>query len=262
MIATPSGRAHKATVAAAFGAAAATYDAAADLQRRVATRLADHIAARPLPGQPRVLEIGCGTGFLSRALTPRLPGAHWVITDIALPMVWECRRNFSGDAAFLVMDGERPCLAGGFDLICTSLAMQWFHDIGAALARWAHLLTPGGQIAFATLASGTFAKWREAHLAHGLSAGVQLYPSPEQLKSFLPAGGTGTIMVEPVQCSYPDGRTFLSTLRQIGAHVPVAGHQPLPPGQLRRILRGFEPPEGLTETYETAYGFFTRETAP
>lgn len=267
MTAAPSARrsparTRKAAVAAAFGSAAASYDANAELQHQVAGRLARRIAALPLPNAPRVLEIGCGTGFLTRALMPRLPGASWVITDLAEPMVRACRRSLSGEAAFLVMDGERPCLTGGFDLICASLALQWFGDIGAALAGWSALLRPGGHLAFATLAAGTFATWRAAHREFGLIAGVPDYPDRERLTAFLPQGGSGTVDVEPVRFPYPDGSTFLATLRRIGADVPAEGHRPLSPGQLRRVLRRFLPPVGLTETYETAYGFFRREGGP
>ena len=252
----------KAAVAAAFGGAAASYEAHAGLQHRVAARLADRIAALPLPARPRVLEIGCGTGFLTRALAPRLPGARWVITDLAEPMVRACRAAAPADAAFAVMDGERPCLAGGFDLICASLALQWFADIGGTLKTWAGLLRPGGHFAFATLAAGTFATWRDAHREFGLHAGVPDYPDAGRLTAFLPGGGGGSLEIEPLLCPYPDGRTFLETLRRIGADVPAEGHRPLSPGQLRRVLRRFDAPAGLTETYETAYGLYRREDGP
>ena len=245
--------ARKSRVAAAFGAAAAGYDAAADLQRQVAENLATRIAALPLPPAPRVLEIGCGTGFLSRALAPRLPGARWLISDLAGPMVRECRRGFVGDAAFLVMDGEHPCLTGGFDLICASLALQWFGDIPAALAGWAALLNPGGHLAAATLAAGTFATWKDAHRRLGLVAGVPDYPDAARLAAALPGNATTRLEITPVRVAHPDGRSFLDGLRRIGAHVPAEGHRPLSPGQLRRVLRAFEPPAGLTETYQTAY---------
>lgn len=114
----------KAAVAAAFSSAADTYDDSAGLQREVAERLAGRIAGLPLPGQPRILEIGCGTGFLSRALCSLNPSAL-VVTDISQAMLARCRETL-GDirtARFLTMDGEEPRAAAGsgFDLICSSL---------------------------------------------------------------------------------------------------------------------------------------------
>ena len=59
-----------AEVATSFGARAGSYELHADLQRGVAERL-----ARLLPplDAPRVLELGCGTGLLSRHLIERYP---------------------------------------------------------------------------------------------------------------------------------------------------------------------------------------------
>ncbi|HEX4095209.1 MAG TPA: methyltransferase domain-containing protein, partial [Caulobacteraceae bacterium] len=82
---------HSSRLRKAFDAAAETYDAAAPVQRAVAARLAEKIAALPLPPKPRILEIGCGTGFLTAALRERLPGGEWLITDISPRMLDACR---------------------------------------------------------------------------------------------------------------------------------------------------------------------------
>jgi malonyl-CoA O-methyltransferase len=60
-------------------------------------------AASPAAGQPhrraalgqypRVLEIGCGTGFLSEALLARLPAASLTATDIAPAMLERARQR-------------------------------------------------------------------------------------------------------------------------------------------------------------------------
>ncbi|MDT8872357.1 hypothetical protein RAA17_17145 [Komagataeibacter rhaeticus] len=42
-----------------------------------------------------------------------------------------------------VMDGQAPDAQGPFDLICSSLAMQWFHNRAQALHALAGLLAPG-----------------------------------------------------------------------------------------------------------------------
>ena len=76
----------KQRIAAAFSAAVASYEAAAEAQDLAATGLAERVAGLILPPNPRVLEVGCGTGLLTRRLLPKV-GGHWLITDIAPAMV-------------------------------------------------------------------------------------------------------------------------------------------------------------------------------
>ena len=264
--ASAAGATRKAAVAAAFGAAASGYEAEAALQRRVAERLAERVAAQPSPQAPRILELGCGTGFLTRALARRWPRAHWLITDLSPAMVGHCRDHADfacAEARFLAMDGERPCLLpprgeGGFDVICMSLAMQWFADPAQALAGLAGLLAPDGLLAWSTLAEGAFAEWRQAHAALGLAAGTPDYLSAAALARLWPAGGTGAVELEAIRSHHPDGLAFLRALRAIGADVPASGHQPLPAGALRRVLRHFTAPAGVTVTYNIAYGLYRR----
>lgn len=139
----PAGADFRDKVAARFDAAARSYDAHSPVQRHAAQRLAGLIATASLPPRPRVLEIGCGTGHLTHALTIHLPGAHLLATDIAPAMAAACRSRLPR-LAYAVMDGLRPGVAGPFDLVCANLVVQWFVDLPAALARLAALLAPGG----------------------------------------------------------------------------------------------------------------------
>ncbi|WP_448202454.1 dethiobiotin synthase [Azospirillum sp. sgz302134] len=251
----------KAAIAAAFGEASGRYEDHAAVQRIAAQRLAGRIVRLPLPRHPRVLEIGCGTGFLSRALRDRIDGAEWLYTDLSPAMLDRCRAALGepADARFLLLDGERPEVDGPFDLICSSLAFQWFQDPAGALERWAGLLSPGGHIAFATLAADSFREWRDAHRALGFEAGMPDYPTPQALARLWPAGGIGLVEEERLLRHHADGLDFLAELKGIGAHLPAEGRRPLPPGALRRVLRRLAPPEGLTVTHHIAYGTFRRD---
>ena len=251
----------KTAVAAAFGTAAADYDAAASLQHEVAHRLAGRIRGLALPTRPRVLELGCGTGFLARLLHPGVDPGLWLLTDLAAPMVARCRQSLgtAPERQFLVMDGERPSLsptAPGFDLICASLVFQWFEDLPAALPGLTALLAPGGVLAFATLAAGSFAEWRRAHTELGLDPGTADYPAAADLARWWPAGGDGRIDEETLVSRHADARAFLADLKRIGAHLPVAGHQPLSAGEMRRVLRRFEQTPGIGVSYRIVYGVF------
>ncbi len=225
---------------------AADYDAHADVQRIVAARLADQVVALAPPPGSRVLEIGCGTGFLGAALIDRLPGARWLMTDVAPAMLARARDRFGGRSAidYAILDGEAPGHAGGFDLIVSSLAAQWFADLPAAIDRWRGLLAPGGQIAFTTLAAGSFAEWRTAH--GDLSFGTADYPTVERLAAI---GLDVAIETLPVQ--HADAHDFLRSVKAIGAATPRPGHRPLTPAQLRTVMARFDA-AGATARYVVA----------
>jgi len=211
------------------------YDRHAAVQRDVADRLAAHIRALDLLQMPSILEIGCGTGFLGEGLIGRLPFAHYRMTDIAPGMVDRARRRFEGipHLDFAVMDGAAPDLDGPFDLICSSLAMQWMPDLGATLARLRGLLSARGKLAFTTLAAGSFAEWRAAYGT--AMPGTPDYPSPEELGAF----GL-EVTIETFEHRYGGARDFLRALKAIGAGTPRSDYHPLPPAILREVMAQFE----------------------
>ena len=92
------------------------YSRKAILQRKIAQTLAEIL---PDLEHPRILEIGCGTGFLTQHLFTKYPDGVFDITDLSKSMVGYCQRRYQHSSAqFFVMDGERPeKLKSRYDLI-------------------------------------------------------------------------------------------------------------------------------------------------
>lgn len=234
-------------IARAF-AQARDYDRHAVVQREVARDLAARIAALDLPEHPRVLEIGCGTGFLTQALVESGLGGEWLVTDIAPEMVARCRDRVGAapGRSFAVLDGELDRPAGGpFDLICSSLALQWFDDAPGALARMSGWLAPGGHCVITTLGPGSFAEWRAAHAAEGLVAGTPRFAPVEAFAALEPA----ELIVDARVAHHADARAFLHSLKAIGAGTADPRHRPLPPAALRRVMARFDR-SGCEATYQ------------
>ncbi|WP_454674695.1 dethiobiotin synthase [Achromobacter pestifer] len=252
---------HNKQIGARFGAAARRYDDHARIQRITAERLADDISRLRLPSRPRILEIGCGTGLLTQALARRLGPADWTITDISPAMLAASQRGpaLPGTARYQVLDGEYPeVLAGPYDLICSSLAVQWFTDLNAGLGRLAGLLAPGGHLAVATLADGTFGEWQAAHQAAGLVAATPHYPSHAAIRPAM-SNLAGGVHNERLIQNHPDGLHFLKGLKGIGATTPAPGRSPLSAAELRRVLAAFDE-QGAMVTYHLAYGMWKKST--
>lgn len=247
----------KQRIGRAFGAASATYAERATVQRLAAEQLADVIAALPLPPNPRVLEIGCGVGFLTRALLNRLPGARIVATDLSPAMVEACRTSVP-QADYAVMDGEHPTFGERrFDLVCAGLAVQWFEAMEPSLKGLCRLLKPGGHLAFSTLLEDTFQEWRAAHADLALETGAAQFAAAGRVQAFSFDGAQTKLSEAHVVERHADGRAFLRTLSEIGAWVPAPGRRPLSAAELRRVAERFEA-GGSAVTYHLGYSVLRR----
>jgi ubiquinone/menaquinone biosynthesis C-methylase UbiE len=129
-----------------FDAVAGLYDAT---RQGYPPEMVDAVVANAAIGPgAAVLEIGCGTGQLTR----QLAGRRFALTaiDIGAAMVRAARSNVADPAArFEVCSFEDFGGAGPFDLIVSATAFHWI-DPGVGLDKAARLLRPGGWLALLT----------------------------------------------------------------------------------------------------------------
>ena len=257
---TDSSSDRTARIKAAFGGAR-RYDEAAIVQREVAEALARRIAAAARPPRPAILELGCGTGFLTRAVGAAIGPACWTVSDIAPEMVARARAALGDTANYRVIDGEAvdPAL-GQFDLIMSSLAFQWFTNPAAAIRRLALLLASDGLLAFATMAAGSFAEWTEALDAEALPHGTPAYLDQAALTALAPEGFAADVEIVDIAEPQPDARAFLRRLKTIGAGTPADAYLPLTPAALRRAMARFDAGPRIA-TYRIGFCLFRRIAA-
>lgn len=233
-------------VARRFDRAAPTYEAATAIQRQVAAALADRIAAEGLIA-PRVAEFGCGTGYLPQSLWPRLRPSLWIATDLAPAMARAAARALPPNGFAAVMDAARPALASGFDLVCSSLTLQWLDDPAAAVAGWRALARPGGRLAVATLTDGSFAEWRAALAQAGVNEPGPTFPTLAELSgAFGPAARIATLTLTE---RHPTALAFARSAKAAG--IDAGFGRPLDAGAMRRALRLFDA-AGAVTTYAIA----------
>lgn len=229
-----------------FAQAAPAYDQHARMQREAAAALTLRMQ-RHWPEAHRILEIGCGTGNLTRHLLATYPQAQLLATDLAPSMVATCQTLLPPAdrprVQFEAADGEQLD-ATGFDLVASSLVFQWFEDTPATLRR---VQAQGARVAVATLVDGTFQEWKDAHAQLGLADGVRPFVSEGALRE-LATELQAHVEFDTLYERYDDAKDFVRAIKGIGAGTPRPGHQPAPLG---RVLRQF--PQGITVSYRVAY---------
>lgn len=152
-----------------FSAAAETYEQHSAVQDWVATRLIEALTAIrfPNPSGP-VLEIGCGTGLLTRRVRVTFPGVPLLALDLSAAMVAEARRRMRSATppgaanGWAVGDAVRlPCRAV-FEAVVSSSAVHWAESPTAVLSEMSRVLRPGGGVALAVMTAGTLGELRRA----------------------------------------------------------------------------------------------------
>ena len=142
---------------AAFEERAATYEQGwlGRLHHDFADRTAD-LALRTLPDPRRVLDVGCGTGYLLRILASRCPNAEQFDGLDPAPSMIEVATSSSSDSRLRFTTGtaERlPYPDATFDLVVTTTSFDHWSDQQAGLGECARVLQPSGQLVLVDLFS-------------------------------------------------------------------------------------------------------------
>lgn len=215
-----------------FARRAASYDRHAATQRFMAQGLMARTGDL-CPRAARILEIGCGTGYLTQLLRQAHAQARLVALDLDVALVAMARRRLGPDpgVAWLVADGESLGPGRGcFDLIISNAAFQWFTNPGATLTACFKSLSPGGVLAFSTLGPRTFqelgASLRQAaaslNLARLPEIPAQRFLDQETWETLLHKAGffQTRLTRELVKASFPSPWQFFKGLQATGATHP------------------------------------------
>jgi malonyl-CoA O-methyltransferase len=239
----------KARVGQSFARAAASYDKAAVVQRRICDRLAATLGATD--GQ--ILDVGCGTGYALNLLRARCPAAGLVALDIAPAML----ARIPGSCARVAGDAEHlPFADAAFDRYWSSLTLQWC-DLGRALAEARRVLVPGGGLNVATLGPATFHELRHAFAGVDGHRHTLAFHRADEVAQLAAAAGLLAVDVQTGReiAHYPDFRSLMRAVKAIGANQVGAGRRAGLMGRatLARAEAAIEQlrqPAGLPLTYD------------
>lgn len=237
-----------ALVMARFARAVATYEAQAIVQRAVAGRLAEALGAHCHVLGPRILEIGCGTGLLTRRLLARFAPAELVANDLC-PDMAICFAN-APRVRFLPGDAQTMAWPGGFDAVVSASAVQWFADLAGFVARCAAAVPHGGFVAVSSFGPETV---REVTALTG--RGLRYPDHATFTRTFRAAFEPLTAGRETHVLRFADGTAALRHLRETGVTATGGGDAPWTRARLAAFNADYaarfpHPEGGVTLTYE------------
>jgi trans-aconitate methyltransferase len=124
----------------------------------------------PKPGE-RVLDVGCGTGELTKVIADR--GASVVGIDASADMIAKARELHPG-LEFAVADARAMRFPAPFDAVFSNAALHWIRPPEQAAAAMFAALKPGGRLVAEFGGQGNVARVLAAAESAGNAQGVDL----------------------------------------------------------------------------------------
>jgi len=125
------------------------------LHHDIADKVAD-IALHLSPAPARVLDVGCGTGYLLRQLAIRLPDAAGLVGVDPAPQMVKASEQSASDVRLSFHTGVAEALAfqnESFDMVVSTTSFDHWADQRAGLAEVSRVLKSGGHLVLADLFS-------------------------------------------------------------------------------------------------------------
>jgi malonyl-CoA O-methyltransferase len=235
------------------------------MQREIADRLLERLDdVRLMPSV--ALDIGCGTGYCTRALRRRYRNVHVVGLDLAHAMVRRANRRdwwrfFASRPDFICGDTERlPMAAASVDLIVSNLTLQWCNPM-AAFAEFRRVLRPGGLLMFTSFGPDTLREVRVAWSGIDNLPHVHGFLDLRDVGDLLLASGFAdpVVDVDRMTRHYAAVTDVMRELKQIGAHNVAFGRARGLTGKRRfaafsQAYETMRETKGVPATYEVVFG--------
>lgn len=210
-----------------FSKAAKSYDDYAVFQYDTAQKIADYISFQP----KNILDIGCGTGILSKLLKDKFPNSHLILLDISEDMLLQAKLKMGNDNITYIQQNadnvhiiKKLCMRYDVDLIVSNLCFQWLPNACDLITEYQNL----APCIFSVLEKGSFDEWYQS---------VQSV-EPDFKPPIYHSDYPNMIMLPEYKLSYPSARAFLKAQKYLGTLSHTGTYLAVP--ELRAICKIFE----------------------
>ncbi|NOQ87666.1 MAG: malonyl-ACP O-methyltransferase BioC [Gammaproteobacteria bacterium] len=246
----------KKRVRRAFDRAADNYQQFAVLQAEVCNRLLEKLEIVKISPQ-MILDAGTGTGSAIPALFARYKKAQVVTFDLSENMLLKAAQHgsFLRSPRAVCGDIEQlPFADNSFDLVFSSLSMQWCNDLNAALVEAKRVLKPGGLYVFTTFGPDTLKELRHSWSKVDEASHVNMFIDMHDIGDALLQDGFAEPVMEAevLTVTYGSVEGLMRDLKAIGANVTAGASQTeqVVKGLVRKGLGGKSMLQTVRQSYE------------
>jgi len=243
------------SVRSAFNKASGQYDEHAFLQKEIATRL--DVKLDVISGESNIiLDLGAGTGLLSKQLSKRFPDSQLICLDFAQLALKNNPSNnkICADAYHL------PLADNSVDMIISSLMMQWCPDLNQLFSECHRVLKNDGLILFSTFGPDTLKELKKSWSVVDSEAHVNTFIDMHDIgDQMLGAGFQSPVMeMETLTLTYQTVTDLLRDLKAIGAQTVNTRSKSLMGKEkfhlMIKMYESYRTKDKLPATYEVIYG--------
>lgn len=252
-----------------FTKGAETYDEAVRHNISGSDRL---IMSLPEGDYRTVLDVGCGTGWTSAAMARRFGVERIVGVDASAGMLERFGAKLGSEFPGVNVElRNEDVLAmgvpdGAFDAVICAMALHWFPDKPAAVARMGRALRPGGVMGILTAGRGGEEAWRD--LLERVEAPADWtgwfalnQRDVDEIAADIRAAGLDPVDVwMERRRRYTDPDAFMARTRSVAAHLlgnPPGGFSELD-RRIERALHEAAGPDGFAYDYCKLYAVARR----
>lgn len=243
-----------------FSTAAKTYDQHSRPQQALIEKLAEEF---PTQIPSRILELGCGTGQLTRRLIARYPNTPIDASDISPGMIEHCRNAFGNQpqVSWIVADAQTYAPGAAYPLIVSTSALHWTADLKETFSQIHQNLEPGGTFALGMMLEGTLRELRglRTKIAPQKVFGTRL-PTFGKTEETLRQSDFSIQKTERFdqRFTYANASAFLKAIHEQGVTGGSLeqGYIPLTRSEMKQLLLGYQTDyatgDQVYASYETA----------
>ena len=199
-------------VGGAFERSVESYEANALVQKQAAEKLASMIISRGIADGESVLEIGCGTGFLTHDLSEKISAKTWYLNDLSEKMCLKASASCRGNSEIIPSDILKCKIPENLGAVISSSSLQWISDLPTLFKKLAVASKTGAMLAFSTFGPRNYEEIKM------LSGNSLYYPDALEIRDMLERCGYRCEVVEE-----SIKKMLFQSPREVLSHIAMTG---------------------------------------